>query len=127
MNLRKNDLLTIPEFYRESTFRDNFLGTLRRESCFHQFNRSMMSVRNHEQFTRLMGLTSNSIKNIDQQLMEASSQRYKLIHDAYTSPNACRSILVPRNNTQNMLFDGTTGSYAITAGNDRKIRYWTFD
>lgn len=23
-----------------------------------------------------------------------------------------------------MLFDGSTSSYAITAGNDKKIRYW---
>ena len=58
--------------------------------------------------------------------MEASTQRYKLIHDAYLSPNACRSILVPRNSIQSMLFDGTTSGYAITGGNDKKIRYWSF-
>jgi hypothetical protein len=26
-----------------------------------------------------------------------------------------------------MLFDGSTGGYAITAGNDKKIRYWSFN
>jgi hypothetical protein len=57
--------------------------------------------------------------------MEASSQRYKLIHDAYLSPNACRTILIPRSNNY-LLFDGTTANYAITAGNDKKIRYWSF-
>lgn len=46
--IRKNDIITVPEFFKETTFRDNQLGTLRRESCFKQFNRSMMSVRNHE-------------------------------------------------------------------------------
>lgn len=25
-----------------------------------------------------------------------------------------------------MLFDGSTAGYAITAGNDKKIRYWSF-
>lgn len=46
--LKRSDLLTVPEFYRETTFRDGYVGTLRRESCFRQFSRSMMSVRNHE-------------------------------------------------------------------------------
>ena len=43
--IKKNDLVTVPEFYKEGTFRDNQLGTLRRESSFKQFNRSMMSVK----------------------------------------------------------------------------------
>jgi hypothetical protein len=71
-----------------------------------------------------MTQAQSCIKNIDQQLFDASNQRYKLIHDAYNSSNACRTILVPRNLTQSMLFDGSTANYVITAGNDKKIRYW---
>lgn len=66
LSLRKNDLFTVPEYHRESTFRDNYVGTLRRESCFHQFNRSLMSVRSHRQFEKLINQTAIGIKNIDQ-------------------------------------------------------------
>lgn len=48
-----------------------------------------------------------------------------MIHDSYLSPNACRTILVPRNTTQSLFFDGSTANYAITGGNDKKIRYWS--
>jgi hypothetical protein len=34
VELRRSDLLTVPEFHRETTFRDGYLGTLRRESGF---------------------------------------------------------------------------------------------
>jgi hypothetical protein len=95
--LNKNEIVTVPEFFKENCFKDHQLGTIRRESNFKQFNRSMASVRNHEQFAKLMSQAQQSIKNIDSYLFEASTQRYKLIHDAYRSPNACRSILIPRN------------------------------
>lgn len=50
----KNEITIVPEFLKETTFQNNLLGTIRRESSFKQFNRSMMSVSNHEQFAKLM-------------------------------------------------------------------------
>lgn len=64
-SLRKNDLMTVPEFLKETTFRDGYIGTIRRESSFKQFNRSLMSVRNHVQFTHLINQAALHIKNID--------------------------------------------------------------
>ena len=42
---------------------------------------------------------------------------------AFDSSNACRKILVPRK-YNNMLYNTETVSYAITGGNDKKLRYW---
>lgn len=53
-----------------------------------------------------------------------SRSRFKLLSESYQSPNACRSILIPRNTNSSFAFDGDTSAFAITAGNDRKIRYW---
>jgi hypothetical protein len=57
--------------------------------------------------------------------MKQSSCRYKYIKEAYQDNDACRTILLPRDNYQSLMFDNDMASYAITAGNDRKIRYWT--
>ena len=51
--LCRNDIPTIPEFIHETNFKDNKLGTLRRESNFKQFNRQILASRNHEEFSRL--------------------------------------------------------------------------
>lgn len=48
-----------------------------------------------------------------------------LIKTAYESNNACNKILVPRK-FNNLLHNPETVSYAITGGNDKKIRYWDF-
>lgn len=48
-----------------------------------------------------------------------------LVKTGYESGNACRKIIVPRK-YNNILHNTETVSYAITGGNDRKIRYWDF-
>ena len=47
------------------------------------------------------------------------------VKTAYESGNACRKILIPRMGS-NIVDRPETVNYAITAGNDRKIRYWDF-
>jgi len=64
------------------------------------------------------------ITNTDDVFTLMSNKRFHLITEAYKSPNACRSILIPRNSTSSLMFDCDTEDFAITAGNDRKIRYW---
>jgi hypothetical protein len=65
------------------------------------------------------------IKNLDEEWLKHSKNRYMMVKNAYDSGNACRKILIPRRfNT--MLQNPETVSYAITGGNDRKIRYWDF-
>jgi len=53
-----------------------------------------------------------------------STKRFNLISEAFKSPYACRSILIPIKNNNNLMFDGQTTDYAITAGNYRKISNW---
>ena len=48
--LSKTDCPVIPEFVRETNFRDNRFGTVRRETTLKQFSRQLHSVRNHEVF-----------------------------------------------------------------------------
>lgn len=48
-----------------------------------------------------------------------------MVKSGYESGNACRKILVPRR-YNSMLHNPETVSYAITGGNDRKLRYWDF-
>jgi hypothetical protein len=61
---------------------------------------------------------------LDDYFFDLSKLRFKRISEAFSSPNACRSILVQRDNFQSTMFDNETATYAITAGNDKKIRYW---
>jgi hypothetical protein len=96
--LGKNDCPVIPEYIRETNFKDNKFSTVRRETNLKQFSRQLHSVRNNDVFTDIQSAIQNKlIKNIDSQLVDVSTrQRFKLLHDACKSPNACRSILVPR-------------------------------
>ncbi len=64
------------------------------------------------------------MRNIDRDFMELSTKRCKRIQNAFKCKDACRSILVPRDSYNSLMFDNETATYAITAGNDRKIRYW---
>jgi predicted RNA-binding protein associated with RNAse of E/G family len=64
------------------------------------------------------------MRNYDEYYMRSSTERFARFKEAYTSPNACRSILLPRDNFQSLMFDNETSHYCITGGNDRKIRYW---
>ena len=65
------------------------------------------------------------IKNFDEEWLKHSKNRYMLLKTAFESSNACKKILIPRKYTS-MLHNPETVSYAITGGNDKKIRYWDF-
>ena len=127
--LSKLDCPVIPEYTRETNFKDNKFSTVRRESTLKQFSRQLHSVKNHQVFTDIQSaIQSKLIKNIDSQLVEVSTkQRFKLLKDACMSPNACRSILIPRNSMSRILSDAATAQYAITGGNDMKLRYWNLN
>ena len=44
-SLMKNDLPTIPEFFRETNFRDAKMGTLKRDTNLRMFDRSQQFIR----------------------------------------------------------------------------------
>ena len=46
-----------------------------------------------------------------------------MIKQANESENACRKVLIPRKNS-NLVHGTVTADYAITGGNDMKLRYW---
>lgn len=48
-----------------------------------------------------------------------------MVKTNFESSNSCRKIIVPRR-YNSMLHNPETVSYAITGGNDKKIRYWDF-
>ena len=48
-----------------------------------------------------------------------------MVKNGYESGNACRKVFVPR--LSSSLLDKTeTVAYAVTGGNDKKLRYWDF-
>ena len=63
--------------------------------------------------------------NLDEEWLKHSKNRYMMVKSGYESGNACRKILVPRR-YNSMLYNPETVNYAITGGNDRKLRYWDF-
>lgn len=62
-------------------------------------------------------------QNLDDELFKASRNRYKLVKQANESTNACRKVLIPRR-CSNLLQGTMTADYAITGGNDMRLRYW---
>ena len=48
-----------------------------------------------------------------------------MVKTNFESNNTCKKILVPRR-YNSMIHNPETVSYAITGGNDRKLRYWDF-
>ena len=63
-------------------------------------------------------------QNLDDELFKASKARYRLLMQASESSNACRKILVPRKSSS-LLLGTQTVDYAITGGNDMRLRYWS--
>jgi len=70
--------------------------------------------------SKLFSLEQQSLlKNLDDEWLKNSKNRFMMVKSAFESPNACRKVYVPR--------DGEgTAAYAITGGNDKKIRFWDF-
>lgn len=63
-------------------------------------------------------------QNLDDELFKASRNRYKQVKQANESMNACRKVLIPRRYS-NLLQGTLTADYAITGGNDMRLRYWS--
>ena len=119
--ITKSELSSVPEFFRETNFKDSKFSTLKRDTSINLFQRSLLNVNSNtfESFISQDGMRSTHIENV-----EASNERYKRVSEAFTSSTACRSILVPRDNFTSLMFDNETAPFAITSGNDHKIRYW---
>lgn len=119
---KENDFLdpcvNIPSYYKESLIRDNYGWPEKSETNQSLFSRYLMQTRSL--------ISTNQIKltqNLDEELFKASKNRLKLVKQANESVNACRKVVVPRKCT-NMLQNTWTADYAITGGNDMRIRYW---
>lgn len=110
--------ITIPAFYRESLIRDAFGIPEKQETNQSLFKRYLMQ-------TRSLVSTNQIIlaQNLDDELFKASKNRLKLVKQANDSINACRKVVVPRKYTS-MLQGTMTTNYAITGGNDMRLRYW---
>lgn len=110
--------VTVPSFYRESLIRDCFNWPEKSETNQSLFRRYLMQTRS------LVG--SQQIKltqNIDDELFKSSKNLYKLVKEANESINGCRKVLIPRK-YPNLLQGTHTAEYALTGGNDMRIRYW---
>lgn len=113
--------VVIPTFLRESLVRDCFNWPEKSETNQTLFRRYLMQTKSL--------VSTNQIKltqNLDEELFKASKNRFKLVKQANESINACRKVLVPRKYTS--LMQGTlTAEYAITGGNDMRLRYWNLN
>lgn len=111
--------LQIPSFLRESAIRDGCSWPEKSETNQSKYKRYLMQTKSQVS-TQQIKLT----QNLDDELFKASKARYRLLMQASESSNACRKILVPRKSTS--LLHGThTVDYAITGGNDMRLRYWS--
>lgn len=125
-------LPTVPSFLRETVFQqsDNISfssgGLRKNETNDSLFRRYLQTHQSTKQFNKLMSYQQQSlVKNLDEDWLKNSKNRFMNIKTAYESGNACRKIFIPR--ASNSLLDKTeTCTYAITGGNDKKIRYWDF-
>eukprot|EP00347_Sterkiella_histriomuscorum_P000291 403376447 len=125
----------IPSYYKETSSFYNDQQELpnsqqltkRYENNNSLFRRYLQSNRNSQHFFSLVSLQqSNLIRNLDEEWLKNSKNRYMMVKTGYESGNACRKILVQRK-YNSMLHCPDTVSYAITGGNDRKLRYWDFN
>lgn len=68
------------------------------------------------------------MKNLDDEWLKNSKNRYSLVKTAFESKLQCTKVLVPRKtlNSSSLLYNPETVSYAITGGNDKKLRFWDF-
>ena len=110
--------VTIPTFRRKSLIRDASNWPEKNENNHSLFNRYLMQTRCLVSSTQLK-LTQNQ----DNEFFKSFKERYRLIKQANESKNACRKVLIPRKNT-NFVHGTVTADYAITGGNDMKLRYW---
>ena len=111
--------ITLPTFCRESLIRDSFSWPEKSETNQSLFRRYLMQTKSLVS-TQQIKLT----QNLDDELFKASKLRRKLVKQANESSNACRKVLVPRR-FSNLLHGTQTADYAITGGNDMRLRYWS--
>ena len=111
--------LNISSYLRESTIRDGYNWPEKSETNSSKYKRYLMQTKSQVS-THQIKLT----QNLDDELFKASKARYRLLMQASESTNACRKIIVPRKSSS--LLHGThTVDYAITGGNDKRLRYWS--
>lgn len=91
--ITKQEVPTIPEFYRESTFKDRKFGTLKRDTYLGLFHRYLL---NSHSASFHSFVTQEGMRNLDENYMGMSKDRFKKIAEAKTSPSTCRTILLPR-------------------------------
>lgn len=120
----------VPSFFRESWFHipDFEYGQPQRknETNASILRRYLETHSNSAHFSKLLNYQQQSlVKNLDEEWLKNSKNRYMMVKQAFESGNACRKILVPRL-SDNLLDNPTTAAYAITGGNDRKMRFWDF-
>ena len=111
--------ITLPTFCRESLIRDSFSWPEKSETNQSLFRRYLMQTKSLVS-TQQIKLT----QNLDDELFKASKHRRRLVKQANESSNACRKVLVPRR-FSNLLYGTQTADYAITGGNDMRLRYWS--
>ena len=118
----------VPSFHRESVFLDSEYYSQqhrKNETNTSLFRRYLHSHSNAANFGKLLNYQQQSlVRNLDEDWLKNSKNRYMMVKTAYQSPNACRKILVPRISSMIDCIDSV--AYAITCGNDKKIRYWDF-
>lgn len=110
--------VTVPSYHQESLIRDCYGWPEKSETNQTLFRRYLMHTRSL--------ISTSQIKltqNLDEELFKASRHRLKLVKQANESGNACRKVVVPRK-CSNMLQGTLTTDYAITGGNDMRLRYW---
>lgn len=61
---------------------------------------------------------------MDDEWYRATKNRFAIVKKANESVNACRKVIVPRK-FANMMQSTHTVDYAITGGNDMRLRYWS--
>ena len=120
-------LPVVPSYMRESVFFESDLqGVKKNETNRSLLARYLATHSNAKEFGKLMNYQQQAlVRNLDEDWLKNSKNRFMNVKTAYESSNACRKIFVPR--IGKSLLDRTeTTNFAITGGNDRKLRFWDF-
>jgi hypothetical protein len=92
-------LPTVPSYYRESVFYDTSKSIRKNETNNSLFRRYLQTHTNTKYFEKLVSYQQQAlIRNLDEDWLKSSNNRFKLVKSAYESGNSCRKVLVPRLN-----------------------------
>jgi len=110
-----------PHYLRDSPIRDAFNWPEKFETNQQLFSRYIMQAKSLVNSNQVL-----LVQNVDDQHFKSSKDRYRLLKQAYESPNACNKILVPRL-FNNSLQSTATCDYVFTGGNDKRLRCWNLN